>query len=333
MTIQAESKECHSAIQERMSFQTFLARLSLLKMKMIRRLNWRGLFFERDKTVALVVAGYTRSGTTFLGDLIAAISGARMVHEPLNNRVVPSLDNLRYRDSKRHILADASTRKEIRNVLGPDFKGNKATNHGGRLFYNRRVLKLVRANFYLDVLAQMLPNTSFCFIVRHPAACVFSRLALGWDVPDLSNCIEDIWDCLTSEQKHLFENPRSIHEAMTVTWCLDNIKGLRNRTHEAFSFVYFENLVMDPYSVVRRLLESCGLSPTYADTLPRQLSILNLSRAKNADPIGRWKRTLDDAIQNNIMRVVKVFELDALYDNETNKPAAESPDLAVTGIM
>jgi len=60
--------------------------LVIIKRQFIRRLNWRGVFFElgNERLPVVVIAGYTRSGTTFLGRILANVMGCRPIHEPLN---------------------------------------------------------------------------------------------------------------------------------------------------------------------------------------------------------------------------------------------------------
>ncbi|MBD3157172.1 MAG: hypothetical protein GF309_00155 [Candidatus Lokiarchaeota archaeon] len=289
--------------------------------KAFRKLNSVGLFVEKAPETRLIVAGYTRSGTTFLANLLSNAAGARMIHEPLNTMRVLFFKELRNRDSKTHLIGNARARKELMAAFSDSFRGNRYTNRGTRLFYRSRIVKLVRANFYLDLIAELLPATKICFIVRHPCACIYSRLRLGWDAPDMSNCIEDIYPELNRVQKELYDSPQSGARAVAVTWCLDNLVALKNIKHDQFQFVYFEELLDSSLQMAQRLLKFAAFDGIRRSAISEAFLQLSYERERETrNSNGNWKDNLEPSEIEGILDVVRTFGLGQLYDLQTHEP-------------
>jgi hypothetical protein len=287
-----------------------------LKRKVFRRLNWLSIFVERKKSKPAAVTGFTRSGTTFIADLIAACLGWRMVHEPLNSVIPCSPVSIRNRDSRAHVAGSLKCREEIRNIFNGKFKGCRATNHGWRFLYTGRLVKLVRANFYLDVILEEIPELRLVHVLRHPCACVASRLALKWDVPDLSICIEDISDDLTDAQLRFYSGETPEHARMAATWCLDNKMALAAVSGSARAMtVSFEQLVSDPVSMTKLILNH--IVPGHSIGVERiERENLLLRPTPGFDPLRvtqGWRDSLSVREKSDIAAVVDEFGLSDLY--------------------
>jgi len=287
-----------------------------LKRKVLRRFNWHSIFVERKQAKPVAVTGFTRSGTTFIADLIAACLGWRMVHEPLNSTISCGPVSIRNRDSRAHVTGSLKSREEIRQIFNGKFTGCRATNHGWRLFYSGRIVKIVRGNFYLDVILEELPELRLVHVLRHPCACVASRLALKWDVPDLSICIQDISDELTDEQFRFYSGETPKHVRMAATWCLDNKMALAAVASCARAMtVSFEQLVSDPESMTMRILNH--IVPGHSIGVERiERENLLLRPPHGFDPLRvtqGWRNKLSIKEKSDIAAVVESFGLSDLY--------------------
>lgn len=298
-----------------------IGKIILGKRKILEKLNRRNIFVEIDPSILLIIAGYTRSGTTFYARLLANTLKARYIHEPLNPHQVKQIAFFHERESGYTIRTSDAHRKAIYRIFSPGFRGNKHTNSGGLFFYRHRIIKIVRGNFYLDALSMMLPNARISFIIRHPCACVSSRMALGWNIPDHSKCIDDVWPRLTSEQKNLIKTADSKHMRIAISWCLDNMMALENARKDFFRFIYYENLVLDIRRQIQEILSFLGKN---YETYQRRMELeLAMEQRRNSDPwivINKWKKMLSKEVTGDIMKVVKVFNLDYLYDSKTQMP-------------
>ena len=298
-----------------------LANLAEIQRKIVRRFNSRNLFWEINPKVLLIIAGYTRSGTTFYSNLISYILKARSIHEPLNPDVVNEISFFHERESGGTIRTSAEHKKAICTVFGEGFRGNKHTNRGGLFFYRGRIIKIVRGNFYIDELSKMFPNTKFSVITRHPCACISSRIELGWDVPDHSKCITDIFPILTKGQRRIIDKADSLHKKLAVSWCLDNIMLLANQSNPSFKFLYYENLALNTTKEITRVLEFLGKdSQKYENRIDKEIY---RQRRKISDPdtiIFKWKKKLNQSSVDDIMYIVDIFGLSYLYEKETAYP-------------
>ena len=194
----------------------------------------------------MVIAGYTRSGTTFLGRVLSNIIFARPIHEPLNPSQTSAVAFFNEREARSTIEKNPSYQQAIATVLSPNFKGTRYTNTGSRITYRGRLVKIVRANHYVDYIAGMIPHTPFIAIMRNPFSCIASRIQAGWPVPDHSHSINDIAPLLSDKQLSTYHEAGSIVSRLAVSWCLDNFMLLRNEQNRNFCFVNYESILALP---------------------------------------------------------------------------------------
>jgi len=288
--------------------------------KIIRRLNWHGLFVERGKRLYpdLVVAGYTRSGTTYLGRLIANITGWRPVHEPLNPNKVRETSFFNERESASIVSSDMRYRDALRTVFGPGFKGTRYTNTGCRLVYHGRLIKIVRANHYLDQIMAMLDDVPSVVIMRNPCACIASRLHAGWPVPDHSHSIDSISQHLSTAQLDEYRSAGSRVTQLAVSWCLDNLMLLRNNNNQRLLYIYYEDLVLHTETIARNILWHARID--IADSSIKRECRLESGAWDGNAFLQKWRNKLLPGDIDEISRVVSVFGLDGYYDFETGLP-------------
>lgn len=293
--------------------------------KVVRRLNWRGLFVDldpADEPVA-VLAGYTRSGTTFLGRLLSNIIKARPIHEPLNPGQVPAVSFFNERESRSTIERNPNYQQAIATVFSPRFRGTRYTNTGSRMSYRGRIVKIVRANHYLDYISSIIPNTPFIVIMRNPYSCISSRIAAGWPVPDHSHSIEDIAPLLSDRQLTAYRNGGSLAARLATSWCLDNSMLLRNVGNSNFCFVKYESILNNPEAELRRLLLHIKRE-SYVDRISWELRVESDENAR-MQYLDKWKSILSDDDVREITEILEAFHLDGHYDTETGMPIQKPP--------
>lgn len=298
--------------------------------KLVRRLNWRGLFIDFDDTgePVVVLAGYTRSGTTFLGRVLSNIIDARPIHEPLNPNHVPEVYFFNEREARSAIENNSEYQQAILTVLSPKFKGTRYTNTGSRIIYRGRVVKIVRANHYLDYISEMIPHTPFIVVMRNPCSCIASRIQAGWPVPDHSHSIKDIAPFLSDIQLKVYREGGSLVSRLAVSWCLDNFMLLRNAQDRNFCYVSYENILANPEAELKRLLLHIDRG-NFVDRISREL----LVESGGYDIEGyleKWKKSLSANDVREIEGILETFELDGYYDMETGTPIDKFPFFRLT---
>lgn len=312
---------------ERRSFLRLEIIFVRLWRKAIRRLNWYGFFIDTDKSrePVAVIAGYTRSGTTFLGRVLSNIVGARPIHEPLNPKSAPEIAFFKERESRSMIEGNPKYLHALKAILSPDFRGTRYTNTGSSLFYSGRIIKLVRANHYLDYVSSIIPNTPMIVIMRSPFACIASRIHLGWPVPDHSHSIKDMIQFLSEEQLKAYKDSDSLVSKLAVSWCLDNFMLLRNVDHPNFMFVCYENILLNPDEEMARILSHIRCD-NFASRISFEM-VLENGDFDGSDYLQKWRQTLSPSDLAVIVSILKIFELDGYYDFESGYPRGKSPFL------
>jgi hypothetical protein len=293
--------------------------------KAIRRLNWYGIFVDTDNSrePVAVIAGYTRSGTTFLGRVLSNIVGARPIHEPLNPHNVPEVSFFKERESRAMVENNPKYRNALKAILSADFRGTRYTNTGSSLVYAGRIIKLVRANHYLDYVSSLIPDTPIIVIMRNPFSCIASRIHLGWPVPDHSNSIKDMIHLLSEEQLKAYKDSDSLVSQLAVSWCLDNFMLLRNVDHPNFMFVCYEDILVNPGVEMTRIL-----SHIRRDNCVNRISfemILENGDTEETDYLQKWKKALKPSDLDVIVSILKLFKLDGYYDFESGYPLGKFP--------
>ncbi|NQX87068.1 MAG: sulfotransferase domain-containing protein [Halioglobus sp.] len=293
--------------------------------KVVRRLNWGGYFIETGSHPLpwAVLAGYTRSGTTFLGRLLSNVLRARPIHEPLNPSSSREMSFFNPRESRTTIEKNTIYQQAILASFSEGFIGSKYTNTGSRLFYDGRIVKIVRGNHYLDYLSDMLHQCPFIVLMRNPNACIASRIKSDWPVPDHSHSYSDIEPLLTAEQAKFYRIGGSKAFRLAVSWSLDNLMLLKNSDRENFIFVHYENLITQPYTEIKKILMSIGKSE-HAGRISRELALENIDKPKE-DYVNRWKTSLSNQQQEEIELVLQTFNLHHYYDQTDGIPLNAKP--------
>lgn len=306
-------------------YRKIIRQLNCTGIKVIRRLNWAGIYLERGNKPypTVIVAGYTRSGTTFLGRILANILGCRPIHEPLNSNKVSEIDFFNERESVKLLRTDTHYRHALTGLFGPNFRGNKNTNTGTRLIYDGRLIKIVRGNHYLDYLAELFTEQKFIFIMRNPWACITSRLRLGWSAPDLSNCIDDIWPLLNPAQQDCFKSTTSKAGRLAITWCIDNMMALRNADNPSFYFVHYEELVLHPQETLEAMLKHIGQDYS-ATALKHEIRREGAGKQAKAR-LDSWLKHMDDNDKQAVTTVLKIFGMNDFYSESTALPVGMTP--------
>jgi hypothetical protein len=286
-----------------------------------RFLNRKKLFFELRKTErpTLIIAGYTRSGTTYLAYLLSGILKSRCIHEPLHPEFSPPVSFFHEREAKSVIQDSAKHLAALQAVFRAEYRGVRRDIGPRAIYSGRRIIKLVRANFYLDLIAELLPDVPILFLIRNPLACIASRSNKEWLVPDHSNCIQDILPLLNEAQKDLVNKEEDHHKKLAISWCLDNYMALTNLKNEKFKFVYYENIV-GSLSEIESILDFIDTSIA-EKRIRKEIELYRLTAPKKtiftrAD----FETRLGKKETQDILEVVDTFGFGAIYDFDTGRP-------------
>ncbi len=274
-----------------------------------------------------MVAGAARSGTTWLGDIIAAQLNCRTMFEPFHSRLVEEFRDFHYFHYMRPDEDDESLCAFAERVFTGRIRHPWIDREVEVLRPEFRLVKEIRACLFLKWLRERFPEVPLVFIVRHPCAVVASRIKLGWatdgDIePFLAQpkLVEDhlhpyldlIAGATTDEEKH------------AVVWCVSNLVPLRQFESGGLDVVFYEELCLHPEEEITRVFAALGRRPDRrAFDSARRVSAT--ARGFSAvvtgdDPVTRWRRDLSEDQEARIVEVVERFGLGHLYGRDLPTP-------------
>lgn len=289
-----------------------------------RNVFYRRLYRDHFPDVArtVLVAGTARSGTTWLGDLIASQGPTRILFEPFNPELIEAYQQFNYfqymrPEEENEPLADYCSR-----LFSGRIRHHWIDREITHLSPRYRVVKAVRANLMLGWIARQFPDVPQVLIIRHPCAVVLSRMKLGWatdaDIEPLlaqpklvddflANNIELIQECRTDEEKH------------AIIWSVSYLVPLKQIASSNTRVIFYENLHTRPKAEVPRLLEAIGR--VYDDRIhshldsPSATSRGNSAVVSGNNIIEQWQHELLPSQIDRILGVVDAFGLGYLYGN------------------
>ena len=235
----------------------------------------------------ILVTGAHRTGTTWVGKMLAAGRGVAYVSEPLNRlhrpgvmrapvphwytyickenetEFLPALqETCRF---QYHALAELRSIASFKDLLrmGRDW----ATFFQGRFYHQVLLIKDPFAVFSAAWFAERL-ESDVVFTIRHPAAFVSSLKRLNWPF-DFSDLLEqpllmrDWLEPYRSEMEGALETPGDVIAGGSLLWrMVYQVAGQLCDRCPSFQIVRHEDLSLDPVSCFRKLYSNLDLPYT-----------------------------------------------------------------------
>ena len=256
----------------------------------------------------ILVTGAHRTGTTWVGKMLAAHPQTAYISEPLNvlhrpgvlrapvdhwyayitkeneGRYLPAFQELltfRY-----HLLDEIRSLRSRKDLLRMGRDSLIFLN--GRLRGQRPLLKDPFAVFSNPWFAERL-NCKVVITVRHPAGFASSLKRLNWpfDFSDLLAQPALVRDHLESDRAEMESMPTDdiIGQASLLWRMVYRVVASTRKQHPDFIVVRHEDLSLDPLAGYRQLYEALGLD--YTDKV--QQTILNSSGSENPTELSKKK--------------------------------------------
>jgi hypothetical protein len=290
--------------------------------RLVRRKAGSRLFVDltREPGRTFMVAGAARSGTTWLGEIIAAQLPCRIMFEPFHPEYAPAMRRHHLFHYLRPEQQDAELHAYAAKLFAGKVRNGWIDRQNERLISKYRVIKEIRANLFLRWLSERFPEVPLIFIVRHPCAVVLSRMELGWATDsDIAPLLAQ--DALQAD--HLapymdaIADARSDEEKHAVIWSINNLVPLAQFRPGELTVVSYEHLCVQPETEARRVFAAMGQA--YRSPGEGQIRRPSITaRASSAvvtgqDMIGRWRDHLSTGQIDRVLRVVERFGLGHLY--------------------
>ena len=275
---------------------------------------------DADLGKSIVVAGTARSGTTWLGELIASQVPCRILFEPFNPDLVPDYRPFHYFQYMRPGTEDPEFYAFAQKVFTGEIRNRWIDRQNERLFAQVRLVKEIRANLALKWLHERFPEVPIALLIRHPCAVVCSRMELGWatdvDIESFLSQSELIKDHLL-HYMDLINNAKTVEAKHTIIWCVSNLVPLKQFNPGEVKIVYYENLCTQPEKELPALFKFIGQTYTRSAIeiidQPSQTMKMTSAVVSRIDKIESWKKKLIPSQIDNVLRTVEAFGLSHLY--------------------
>lgn len=261
----------------------------------------------------ILVTGAPRSGTTWVGRMLAEAPGVVYVHEPFNpeHPPHPGVSRVRIRRWFAYVTAEneAEVYSSLRNTVGlrcdlpAALRAVRSPADLRRIVHDLRRFRASRREGAVVLLKDPLAVFSTAWLasrfdmrvvvmVRHPAAYASSFLRLGWRHPFADFLAQpllmrDLLAPFEAEIRDHAASPRPPLDQAILLWRLIYATVRRFRTeHPEWTFLRHEDVARDPLPAFERLYGALGLVLT--DTVRTRIAQFSspANPAEAAIPIG-----------------------------------------------
>ncbi|MDY6896133.1 MAG: hypothetical protein SVO01_12085 [Thermotogota bacterium] len=216
--------------------------------KYFRYLKFKNKFcidINRTPSNTILVSGTGRSGTTWLGDVVAYATRSKTIFEPflLDDNfdfgfVVKK--NLQFEDMKKNCslylspTTDKSIRyhKQLEQIITGRVRSSWTDKQKRNGIFLKRVIKGIRSNLLLGYIGRCWPNLPILLIIRDPVAVVdsmFKKAAEGWVFGFSSEEVFSQYDLVhehLAPYKEEISRAREPVELLTHRWAIENLVPL-----------------------------------------------------------------------------------------------------------
>lgn len=244
-------------------------RMAWLRRRLGHRVRRSLLRDDGTELPTLFVSGTARSGTTWLGEILARATRSRLMFEPLAPHSVPAGVRIPVfpclRPNEQHPALEAHLRRVFDGrVRDPSIDKQPVTCRP-----RGRLVKSVRASFMLGWLARAFPKLVIVHVTRDPWSVVRSRIQVGWDPgPDLRALLDEpslleslgpLADRMRGARDRLEHGdvgaaPGAIVEANAVLWAVANRVAHADLGETTAVHVRYEALRANPVEGFGRLI-------------------------------------------------------------------------------
>ena len=274
----------------------------------------------------ILVTGAHRSGTTWVGKMLALAPGVAYIHEPFSPRtaaglsparfdryftVVTSENEARYRPGlEQTIRFRYGLGAQLRSLRGgrdvARVPRDLARVERARLSGARPLVKDPIALLSAEWLAETF-GMEVVVLIRHPAAFAASLKRLGWK-HSFATFIQDgrvpeVLRPYEAEIREQAEQPGEILAQAALLWRVlyNAVDGYRER-HPGWSFLRHEDVSAEPLATFERLYSEFGLefTPAAREAIarasapdnPAELATPHAVELDSAASLGRWREDL-----------------------------------------
>ena len=270
----------------------------------------------------VIVAGAARSGSTWLGDLIASQLPTRVMFEPFYARVVPEYSTFPDFLYMRPEAENSRLANYCRKVFHGQIRDPWIDSQIACLRPKLRVVKEVRINLLLRWMSVRFPDVSQVLIFRHPCSVVQSRMSMGWTADsDLRAMLsqQSLVDDFVRDKIDYVNSLTTAEERHAAVWCLSYLVPVKQFGTTGLPSVFYERLIANPDQELARVFALARITPS--KTFDRMIIRPSLTSTPHSavvtgdSKLAIWKKRLSTSEIRNILSVVEAFGMSHIYDS------------------
>lgn len=294
-----------------------------LRKKLNKRFLSKRIFFEKNHNLinTILVQGCGRSGTTWLGEVLAESLKYRLIFEPFRPDKINIFNKFVY---KQYLPSDYKNERVYRifeQIMSGRIKNTWIDNYNNFFIPKGRIVKSIRASLFLKWMRNNFPEIPIIMIIRHPCAVVSSRIKLGWDTAELDLMLKQkmlVNDHLSVFKDIIYSADTKIKQN-TCLWCIENLIPLKTMEKKDWIVTFYENLVANFKSEIRKILNYINkFTEIKVKAIKNRISAqANKYSAIFMDksPLESWKKSLTPEQISEILTITKQFSLDYIYND------------------
>jgi hypothetical protein len=284
----------------------------------------------------VIVSGVPRSGTTWLGEMLAEQPGYKLLSEPLFLRGPGNRDDIGL-DWRTYIAPDEKNneveewlRKALSGRIPGDYVLSSRSILGRAVEFltdRKNVVKFVRASRMLGWIDNTFDVRGIVLIVRHPCAVVASQIRYDEDwknssPPAIGNLRRGFGGYLPDSFLYSYQDAlkgvENKEEYLAAMWSIDNILALKESGRESIAITHYEDIVMNKSRELKRIFEFLGFEGSMVQKVnfekPSKTKSTSLTGNKR-DQLSKWNDFFTDEQVDRILSTVRSFGLD-LYSRD-----------------
>jgi hypothetical protein len=279
---------------------------------------------NRDIDKCMLVAGSGRSGTTWLANIISRQMPCRIMFEPFHSMHIRDYSKFHYFQYMRPAEQNYDLLLYCHKILSGNIRNKWIDREIDHILPKYRLIKDIRTNLFLKWFSNNFPNVPILYIIRHPCAVALSFIELSWSVElDITSFLSQgkLIDDFLLEKLDIIRSAKTIEERIAVFWCISNLIPLSHFSPNDLNIFFYENICAQPHIEIPRIFgvakhqhdESVFKYLEHPSTTSQDISAIVTGESR----IERWKEKLSSKQINNILSIVRSFEMDHIYGDSS----------------
>ena len=202
-----------------------------------------------------MVCGSGRSGTTWVGDVVAAKTRSRVMFEPFllseggefqlltGRRGILDSRKERPKYLPESIDSNSKEMQDIGQILFADHQIPWVDQELKSGFYPRRLIKGIRSNLFLGAILKTWPQIKILYLIRSPFDVVKSMLAaeragwgFAWRAEDILTEASLVDEWLAPFVPNI-ARAHSLPELLAIRWCIENLVAVSQLRHQSNAMI------------------------------------------------------------------------------------------------